>query len=129
MDLGVRAHEYAPPLDVLSAQAHQGFAFVSESACEKLLTRMKKPLPEELGPDYDRKTSLSLACIAAIKPDMSAEDAAKRVNKGFIEENPDCYADLEVTEDVLSDVVDKGEAKKMAEYTLTLQKTKAKKTL
>ena len=64
-------------------------------------TARKKELPEEGGPDQDRKTNLALACIAAIKPDMSAENAAKTLNKAFIAEHPDCYADLEVNEDVL----------------------------
>ena len=128
-DLGVRSQECGPAVDVLTAQANQGFAFVSEAALEKLLGRKKKSLPEEVGPDLDRKTSLALACLAAIKPDLSAEDASKTVQAAFIAENPDCYADLEVNEDVLSDVVDKGEAKKMAEYTLELEKTKAKKSV
>ena len=128
-DLGVRARECGLPTDVLTAQANNGFAFVTEAACEKVLYRKKKELPEEGGPDQDRKTSLALACIAAIKPDLSAEDACKLINKGFIAENPDCYADLEVDEDILSDVVDKGEAKKMAEYTVELEKTKAKKSV
>ena len=92
-------------------------------------TARKKDLPDEGGPDQDRKTSLALACIAATKPDISAEDACKLINKGFIAEHPDCYADLEVDEDILSDVVDKGEAKKMAEYTVELEKTKAKKSV
>ena len=83
----MRAQECGPPLDVLTAQANNGFAFVSEAACEKLLLRKNKDLPGELGPDFDRKTNLALACIAAIKPDMSAENAAKTLNKAFIAES------------------------------------------
>ena len=127
-ELGVRKHECGPPTDVLAAQANRGFAFVSETACEKLLHKKAKAVPEEHGPDLDRKTILAMACIAAIKPDMSAENVSKNLNAAFVAENPDCYADLQVDEDVLSDVVDKGEAKKMAEYTLGVQKCKAKKS-
>ena len=49
--------------------------------------------------DTDRKTQLALACIAAIKPDMKSEEVAHKINKAYLLENPDCYADLNVDED------------------------------
>ena len=61
-------------------------------------------------------TALALACIAAIKPEMMAEDVAKRINLAFLEENPDCYATLQVDADTLSDVVDRGDEHEATEY-------------
>ena len=127
--LGVRLRETSGPVDLLSAQVERGFAFVPEGACEKVLLEKKKALPDGGEEDIDRKTTLTLACIAAIKPALSAEDASAAVNKAFLAENPDCYATLQVDADTLGDVVDKGEAKKMAEYTVQVQKASAKKAL
>ncbi len=126
-DLGVRVHTLGPPESVLSAQASRGFAFVSEAACETFLESKGLELPASEEDAEDRKTTLTIACIAAIKPDMKAEEVSKTINTAFLAENPDCYATLPVDEDMLSDVVDKGEAKKLAEYTLSVEKSKAKK--
>ena len=128
-NLGVRIHENGPAKDVLSAQVDQGFAHVSEGALEKVLMMKKKEQPDGDEGDTDRKTALALACIAAIKPEMMAEDVAKRINLAFLEENPDCYATLQVDADTLSDVVDKGEAKKVAEYEVAVEKCKARKAV
>ena len=128
-NLGVRAHESGPRKDVLAAQVDKGFAHVPEAACARLLSAKKKELPDGDEKDSDRKTALAVACIAAVKPDMSTEDVSKKINIGFLEENPDCYATLQVDSDILSDVVDKGEAKKVAEYEISMQKTKARKSL
>ena len=125
----MRVHEYAPPIDVLSAQVDRGFAFVPEAACEKLLLERKKKLPDGSEKDVDQKTMLALACTAAIKPAMTAEDVSKAMNRAFLAEHPDCYSTLQVDEDALSDVVEKGEAQKMAEYKIQVQKSKAKKAL
>ena len=72
---------------------------------------------------------LTLAWIAAIKPAMTADVVSQKVNQAFLAEHPDCYATLHVDEDILSDVVDKGEAKTVAEYTAQVQKSKAQKAL
>ena len=122
-------HEHAPPIDVLSAQVDRGFAFVPEGACEMFLSERKKETPEGSEKEVDRKTTLTLACISAIKPAMTAEQVSQKVNQAFLAEHPDCYATLLVDEDDLSDVVDKGEAKKMAQYTAQVQKSKAQKAL
>ena len=110
----MRVHEYAPPIDVLSAQVDRGFAFVPEAACEKLLLEREKKLPDGSEKDVDQKTMLALACTAAIKPAMTAEDVSKAMNRAFLTEHPDCYSTLQVDEDALSDVVEKGEAQNMA---------------
>ena len=125
----MRVHETSAPLDLLSAQVERGFAFVPEGACEKVLLERKKELPAGGEDDIDRKTTLQLACMSAIKPALSAEAASAAVNTAFLAENPDCYATLQVDADLLGDVVDKGEAKKMAEYTVQVQKACAKKAL
>jgi hypothetical protein len=128
-DLGVRVFAYDAPKGVLEAQVDRGFAFVSEGACETLLHSKGKGLPEGDADELHRKTTLALACIAAIKPDMLAEEASKTINKAFLAENPDGYATLQVDEDALCDVLNKGEAKKITEYNVQVQKTKATKDL
>ena len=128
-NLGVRHHEHASPVDVLTAQCERGFAFVPESACELLLAQLGKDVPETAEDDIDRKTNLAIECIAAIKPAMSAEDVCKAINKAFVAENPDCYATVKVDSDALSDVVDKSEAKKIAQYEIEVEKSKAKKSV
>jgi hypothetical protein len=125
----VRVHAYAAPQEVLVAQADAGFAFVSEDACEALLAEKGKELPEGKEGEIHWKTTLALACIAAIKPDLQAHAASRLINKAFLAENPDCYASLQVDEDALVDVLNKGEAKKVSEYNAYVQKTKALKTL
>ena len=85
-------------------------------------------MSDEPGPDHCRKTALAMACIAAIKPDMSSEDDSKTLNKAFVAENPDCCPSLQVDVDVLSDVLDAGEARKIGEYAAALEKIKATKS-
>ena len=65
--------------------------------------------------------------MTAIQPAMSAEDASQRLNLAFVAENPDCYATLSVDANTLSDVLDKGEAQKIQEYIVGVEKLKAKK--
>lgn len=125
----MRAHSYDAPKGVLEAQVDRGFAFVSEGACESFLQTEGKELPEGGETELHRKTTLALACIAAIKPDMFAEDVSKTINKAFVAEHPDCYTTLHVDEDALCDVLNKGEAKKITEYNIQVQKAKAKKAL
>jgi hypothetical protein len=87
----------------------------------------KKAVPAGSEDEKHRKTILSMACIAAIKPDLRSEEVCNIVNKAFIAEHPDCYASLHVDEDALTDVVDKGEAKKVSEYMASLAATQALK--
>ena len=86
-------------------------------------------MKDEPGQDYCRKTALAMACIAAIKPDMSSEDVSKTLNKAFVAEHPDSYASLQVDVDVLSDVLDAGEARKTGECAAALEKIKATKSV
>jgi hypothetical protein len=125
----VRIRVAAAPKPVLEEQADLGFAFVSESACESLLKMKGKELPEGSEDEVHRKTTLALACLAAIKPHLDTQEAAKAVSKAFVAENPDCYASLHVDEDALCDVLNKGEAKKITEYNVEVQKTRAAKAL
>jgi len=88
-----------------------------------------KPVPEGDEDGLHRKTELALACIAAIKPDMYDVEAAACINKAFIMENPDCYKDLLVDPEALGDVLTSVEAKKMAEYTATVETVKVTQKL
>jgi hypothetical protein len=128
-DIGVRVHSTSAPKGVLEAQVENGFAFVSEGALESLLGLKGQALPEGSEEEEHRKTTLALACVLACKPDYDAQAASKVINKAFLAENPDCYASLHVDEDALCDVVNKGEAKKIAEYNVQVQQTKATKAL
>lgn len=128
-NLGVRLHEYAAPTDVLTAQCDLGFAHVTEGAMQKLLAMQKKALPSGNDADMDMKAVLTMHCIAAIKPGLDTSEVSKRLNQAFVEENPDCYASLSVDAETLNDVVDHGEAIKVAQYVAGVQKSKAKKTL
>ena len=69
----MRVFAYDKPRGVLDAQADLGLAFVSEGACERLLESKKLPMPEGSENDLHMKTSLALACIAAINPDTLAD--------------------------------------------------------
>jgi hypothetical protein len=119
--LGVRAQESGPRIPVLDSQAERGFAFVPEAVCQELLLSKDKTVPS-ISADEDWKTKLALACIAAIKPEMSAQQASKKINQAYLLENPDCYGTLFVDQDLVSDCLDKREAGKMAQYALGVEK-------
>lgn len=128
-NLGVRAESCGHNQPVLEAQVDRGFAFVEEGACELLLLSKGKSLPDGSETEYDRKTLLTMHCISAIKPDLDTEAVSKAINKAYLLENPDCYANVQVDADALGDVLDKGETKKMAEYFAQVEKTKARKNV
>ena len=128
-DLGVRVHVHGPPKELLAAQADLGFAHVEEATCEALLNAKGKELPEGSEDEIHRKTSLQLACLSAIKPDLDTSQASTLINKAFLAEHPDCYTDLTVSEDILTDVLNKGEARKVAEYYAQVDNVKATKGL
>ena len=125
----MRVFAYDKPNGVLDAQADLGFAFVSEGACERFLESKELPMPDGSEKDLHMKTSLALACIAAINPDTLAADACKAINKAFLNEHPDCYDSVHVDEQALCDVLNPGEAKKVAEYNVGVQAIKATKAL
>jgi hypothetical protein len=96
---------------------------------EDLLEKLGCERPGGDEDDVDRKTELAIACIAATKPDMSDVEVAACIARAFVEEHPDCYSDVLVDNDALTDVVNAGEAKKIAESTAISQAVKAKKSM
>jgi hypothetical protein len=128
-ELGVQLRATATPKDLLEAQATCGFAHVSEKTMEDVLVHKGKEVPSGDEGDNHRKTDLALACIAAIKPDMPGREASRCVARAFVEENPECYSDVLVDENALGDVVNAGEAKKVAEHAARIAATKAMKAL
>ena len=125
----MRVRACGAPQGVLEAQADNGFAFVSEDTCEALLDMKGQALPAGSEDEIHRKTALALACLSAIKPDLDTHEASMAINKAFLADNPDCYSSLHVDEDALCDVLNKGEAKKVTEYNIGVQKSKATKAL
>ncbi len=128
-ELGVQLLATATPRELLVAQAYSGFAHVSEKTMEDVLVHKGKEVPAGDEGDIHRKTELALACIAAIKPDMSGQEASKCIARAFVAENPECYSDLLVDSEALGDVVNAGEAKKVAEHAARMAATKALKEL
>ena len=96
---------------------------------EEVILMQGLDVPDAEGDDVDRKTVLSLACIAAVKPDCTDLEAAASVAKAFVAESPDVYLDPLVDEHALADVVNAGEAKQAAEYALSVKLAKARKKL
>ena len=126
-NLGVQSFQTGAPREVLDAQVQRGFAFVEEKCMEELLTSRGKANPEGDEEDNSWKTELTMACLVAIKPDMTDTEAAACIARGFVEEHPDCYATLQVGEEQLKDVCNAGEAQKIAEFVADLARLKAKK--
>ena len=125
---GISAKIIGPMQSLKHAQAERGFAFVSEKTCEDLLLHEGKEVPE--GDDKDenhRKTELAMACIAAIKPAWTSEEASAALAKAFLAEHPDIYEHIHVPADCLTDVVDEGEVQKVMEWEQEKQKEQKKK--
>ena len=114
---------------VLEAQAMNGFAFVSEKTCEDLLAAKGKAVPDGDDDGLHRKTELALACIAAVKPDLTDVEASTLINKAFVEEHPDTYQELRIDPEALGDVLTANEAKKVAEYEVQVAHVKAMQKL
>ena len=127
--LGVQSHQHGERRNVLGAQADMGFAHVAEKVLEDVLISMGKVVPVCESESLHRRTDLAMACIAATKPDCTDVEAAACIAHAFVAENPDCYADLPVDSDTLSEVLNAGEAKAMAEYAHGLEKLKAEKAV
>ena len=89
--LGVACVQEGEPRPLLEAQAERGFAHVPEKALEDLLMMKGMKVPDGDEDDIDRRTDLSMACIAAVKPDCTDIEAASYVAKAFVAENPDVY--------------------------------------
>ena len=118
------------PQPLLFSQSESGFAFVSERCLEQVLTERGKEVPEgDDDEEMHRGTVLKIACLAAVTPDLTDLQVTARLNKAFLVENPDGYKDLYVEPDMLSDVVDKTDAAKVAEFAAKSEKLKASKNL
>jgi len=128
-DAGIACIQEGRPQPLLMAQATRGFAHVPETTLEEVLLMNGQDVPDAEGDEVDRKTVLSMACIAAVKPGCTDLEAAASVAKAFVAENPDAYLDPLVDEHALSDVLNAGEAKKAAGYELSVKLVKAKKKL
>lgn len=101
---------------ILEAQVEFGFAHVTERLLELLLIHLGKDIPdEEADEDCDRKVHLASCTIAALKPDLDSGQVARYINTAYVLENPDCYDDLYVDNEVLRDLTTPGDAKKLQE--------------
>ena len=93
-NLGVQVYQTGAPREVLDAQVQRGFAFVEEKCMEELLTSRGKVIPEGDEEDNNWKTELTMACLAAIKPDMTDTEAAACIARGFVDGAPKLLRDL-----------------------------------
>ena len=94
-----------------------------------MLALSGKELPICENESLHRRTDLTLACIAAIKPETTDEEAAACIARAFVAEHFDCYADLAVDVGTLSEVLNAGEAKAVHEYAVGLKKLQAEKEM
>lgn len=112
------------------AQAHRGFAHVSEAAIEALLVHKGWAVPPASSQtDADRKLELSLAAMSKIEPTWTDLEASKALHVCFMLENPDTYSDLPVDTSVIAEVVTATEAKTIHEFAASLEKVRARKTI
>ena len=111
------------------AQSQRGFGMIDEEIMEKYLGDLDKAFPVSKDQTIDRTTDLQLACMAAAEPGITDRDVARQLNRGFMLEHADHYADLHVDPAILADVVTKGEAKEIASYSARSQEVTAMKEL
>ena len=76
--------ETGPAMDAREWQARHGFGGVDEDVLEDLLVDYGKPIPAPAVRSGDPKLELSLACIHAVLPDSSLEDAIAYLQRGFL---------------------------------------------
>ena len=101
-------------MPLLDWHTFHGFPGVSEKTKKDVLTYKGASVPEEQD-ELDCQTLLTLACMSAVQPDLSDQEATACLNRGFLTEHPEPFSDLSVDPDALSDVVDKTEAKDFVE--------------
>jgi hypothetical protein len=111
------------------AQSKRGFGMLEEDILEKILDEKGKAAPMAKDPTIDRTTDLQMACIAAAEPGITDRDVARRLNRAFMMEHADHYADLHVDPATLADVVTPSEAKELATYSARSQEVTARKEL
>ena len=100
-NLGVQVYQTGAPREVLDAQVQRGFAFVEEKCMEELLTSRGKAIPEGDEEDNSWKTELTMACLAAINPDMADTEAFVCIVCVVVLESPVCYASFHVDEEAM----------------------------
>lgn len=121
--IGVACVQEGEPRPLLEAQVDRGLAHVSEDALEDLFMMNGKKVPDGDEDDIDQRTDLPMACIAAIKTDCTDIESAAYVAKGITAENPDLYLDPLVSEQALSEVLNAGAAKTLAEHEIAVKTT------
>jgi hypothetical protein len=110
MATGVRRLVIREPESVLKFQAMRGFAGVSESSLQSLLTdTLGKELPDEAVCQDDRKTTLALASMKVVFPDWKSCQATNALAIAASIECPNADAELPVHEDLISELVYAGE--------------------
>ena len=118
------------PRPILKAQAHRGFANLSEATLQDILEHKGVALPT--APSQvdapDARLELALAAMKAIEPDWTHIQAARAMHVAFLIEHPDTYLEMPVDSDVLSQVVTPSEAKQIAEFQAQIELTTSKKT-
>ena len=126
---GVR-HQQNPGPDrsIVKEHARRGFANVCESGLEGILRLQKTKVPDA-DESVDRTLELKMACIAAVEPEWTDEQAWKALSKGFIAENPDTYKEFKISAGQLAEVVANNEAKDVHAFAAALSQVKAKKKL
>ena len=73
-------------------------------------------------------TELKASLIAAVKPDLTDLEAQNRLQKAHELEHPEAYDDVLIEPEVLADVLDKGDAVKVHQFTMRGAMAQAKKT-
>ncbi|MDA8584449.1 hypothetical protein N9L68_09430 [bacterium] len=68
---------------------------------------------------------MTMACLAAINPDMSDTEAVACMLRGVVEEHSDCYATLQVEDDQLTYVCNAGESHNIAELMANMDRVEA----
>lgn len=85
------------------------------------------PILREDKNSRDRKVELTLVCVKHIKTTWTDVDATAALNRCFNPDNPNTYAELLVSEELLVDLVSNCEAKKIRVYAAELNYMKANK--
>ena len=90
-NLGLQSYQAGVLRELLHAQVQRGFAFVEEKCMQELLKSRGKAIPEGDEEDLSWKTELTLACLAAIKPDMTDTEASACIARAFVERRLDSW--------------------------------------
>ena len=125
--IGVRHYQQGPPVDIMVGHAHRGFACLDEKVLEGVLERKGVAVPDQDIPDLDRKVDLQMACISAVEPEWTEDQAAAALSHGFLMENPNAYEEMELPAEKIGEVLTATEAKEVQTYQHSLDLVKAQK--